>query len=132
MAGNLAPTPGFPERQGTYYERESATPTPEHRGPLRFQENSAPHCAPDFATGARQGYETGARSNQNANAYIKSAAETMHERMHPGSAAWTEAPTFVGEFAHGVSPVAERRYEGVVRDGWHQARAALAVIRGDA
>ena len=129
MAGTLAPSPGFPERDGTHYERSTAHPTPERRGPLRFQENLAATAGGDFMHGAMQGYQTAGRSNHNANVYIKTAQETMSERAHPGSAAWTEAPTFLSEFSHGVSPVAERRYEVVDRPGTHQLREAPAVIR---
>lgn len=129
MAGNLAPTPNPPERGDPFYERESATPTPGRRGILRFQENLAASQGAHFMTGARQGYETAGRANHNANVYIKTPAETMNERAHPGSAAWTEAPTFLGEFAHGVSPTAERRYEEVVRDGRHQDRIVPATVR---
>jgi hypothetical protein len=129
MAGNLGPTPRFPERADTYYEQSHASPTPGGRGPLRFQENLAASVAGDFMTGAGQGYQTGARDNHNANVYIKTAQETMNERAHPGSAAWTEAPTFLAEFAHGVSPIAERHYEQVDRPGTHMARIAPAVVR---
>ena len=41
------------------------------------------------------------RPNRNAPVWQKSAAETLSERAHVGSAAWVEAPTFLGEFAHG-------------------------------
>lgn len=131
MAGNLAPSPGFPEQAGTHYERETATPTPGRRGPFRFQEGLAtdPNVPSGFMTGARQGYETAGRDSHNKQVGIKSAAETMQERAHAGSAAWTESPTYLGEFAHGASPVAERRYEQVARDGGHQERVAPAVIR---
>lgn len=131
MAGNLAPSPGFPEQGDPYYESETATPTPGRRGSLRFQEGlvTDPNVPGGFLTGARQGYETGGRDNHNANVYIKTAAETMSERAHAGSAAWTESPTYIGEFAHGASPVAERRYEQVGRDGSHQERVAPAVVR---
>lgn len=129
MAENLAPTPGFPERAGTTYEQSTASPTPERRGTLRFQENLAASQGGHFMTGARQGYETAGRPNHNKQVGIKSPAETMNERAHPGSAAWTEAPTFLNEFVHGVSPVAERRYEEVVRDGRHQDRIVPATVR---
>lgn len=129
MAGNLAPNPGFPERGDTYYEQKNATPTPDRRGPLRFQENLAASQGEHFMTGARQGYETAGRPNHNKQVGIKTPQETMSERAHPGSAAWTEAPTFLNEFVHGVSPVAERCYEEVVRDGRHQDRVVPATVR---
>lgn len=131
MAGNLAPSPGFPERGDVYYERNNATPTPGRQGSLRFQEGlvTDPAVPGGFRTGASQGYETGGRSNHNKPVYIKSEQETMAERGHPGSAAWTESPTMLGDFAHGASPVAERKYESVTRDGGFQARVAPAVVR---
>lgn len=129
MAGNLAPTPGFPEREGTYYEQSTASPTPGRRGTLRFQENLAASQGAHFMTGARQGYETAGRPTHNKQVGIKPASETMAERAHPGSAAWTEAPTFLSEFVHGVSPTAERRYEQVTRDGGHQDRIVPATVR---
>jgi hypothetical protein len=88
-----------------------------------------PNVPGGFLTGARQGYETAGRDTHNKQVGIKPAAETMQERAHAGSAAWTESPTYLGEFAHGASPVAERRYEQVSRDGGHQGRVAPAVIR---
>ncbi|MFH9606874.1 hypothetical protein [Streptomyces sp. NPDC017448] len=130
MAGNLAPTPGFPEQAGVNYETGRATPTPGRRGPLRFQEGlvTDPNVPSGFLTGAGQGYDTGPHDT-NRSVYIKSAAETMSERSHPGSAAWTESPTFLGEFGHGVSPAAEVKYETVQRDGGHYQRVAPTVIR---
>lgn len=129
MAGNLAPNPGFPERADTEYEQANASPTPGRRGPLRFQENLAASQAAHFMKGARQGYETAGRPNHNQQVGIKSAAETNSERAHPGSAAWTEAPTFLSEMVHGVSPAAELRYEVVTRDGGHQDRIVPATVR---
>ena len=47
----------------------------------------------------------------------------MSERAHVGSAAWVEAPVFLGEFAQGAfTDNAEVRYEEVLRNGAHQAR----------
>jgi hypothetical protein len=131
MAGNLAPTPDFPERAGTYYEQRNSTPSPTRRGPFRFQEGlmTDPNVPSNFVTGAGQGYETAGRSTHNAQVGIKPAEETMRERAHPGSAAWTESPTYLGEFAHGVSPAAEVRYELDRRDGGRYQRVAPAVVR---
>lgn len=131
MAGNLAPTPSFPEKGDTFYERNMATPTPGREGALLFQEGLAEHAAPEFMVGASQGYETAGRSNHNKPVYIKTAQETMRERSHPGSAAWTEAPTLLGEFTAGVSPEAEEKYIRVVRDGRHQERVVPATINGN-
>lgn len=131
MAGNLAPSPGFPEHAGTNYETKTATPDTDRRGPFRFQEGlmTDPNVPSNFVTGARQGYETAGRDSHNAQVGIKPAAETMSERSHPGSAAWTESPTYLGAFAHGVSPAAELKYELDRRDGGRYERVSPTVVR---
>jgi hypothetical protein len=92
---------------------------PGGRGPLRFEEGIATDTdvPDDFVLGIRQGYMTApGRPNHNANVYEKFADETMKERAHVGSAAWVEAPTYLGEFAHGADhQLAERKYEMVDR-----------------
>jgi len=53
----------------------------------------------------------------------------MAERAHVGSAAWIEAPTFLGEFAHGAfTQNAEQHYEQVDRMGGRYERIAPAVV----
>jgi len=115
----MAPSPSFPERPGTYFEAKGASPTPGRQGPARFYEGvtSDTDVSREFSNGVMQGYETApGRPNHNKNVYEKLPAETMQERRHMGSAAWTEAPTFLGEFSHGAdSVVAERKYEQVTR-----------------
>ena len=114
----LAPAPTFPEKVGTTYERKDAPNRPGQVGPLRFEENLASDTdiPNEFTNGVMQGYRTGARPNQNLNVYEKWPAETMKERAHLGSAAWTEAPTHLSEFSHGTDTVlAERKYEMVER-----------------
>ena len=115
----MAPDPSFPERPGTYYERKDATPTPGRQGPARFYEGVATDTdvPNEFTKGAMQGYETApGRPNHNLNVYEKLPADTMAERAHVGSAAWVEAPTYLGEFSHGTDSVlAERKFEMVNR-----------------
>lgn len=99
----LAPNPGFPERQGNVYEMKMAG-NAERRGPLRFEEGVATDTdvPTDFQKGMSQGMATApGRPNRNAPVWQKPAAETLSERAHVGSASWIEAPTFLGEFAHG-------------------------------
>jgi hypothetical protein len=55
--------------------------------------------------------------------YEKTPEETMAERAHVGSAAWVEAPTYLGEFAHGsFSDFATVTYEQVDRSGGRYQR----------
>ena len=99
----LAPNPGFPERQGNVYEMK-VTDNADRRGPLRFQEGvtTDTDVPTDFQKGMQQGSAMAAgRPNRNAPVWQKPAAETLSERAHVGSASWIEAPTFLGEFAHG-------------------------------
>lgn len=104
--GDIAPAPRLPERLSSNFERKMAPNAPGGRGPLRFEEGLATDTdvPNDFRLGVSQGYITApGRPNHNANVWEKSAGETMKERAHVGSAAWVEAPTFLGEFAHGTS-----------------------------
>lgn len=126
----LSPSPQFPERAPQQYEAVQ-TSNPERRGILRFEEGiSTDTSVPDdFVLGAMQGYRTPAgRPNHNLNVYEKPAEQTMKERAHLGSAAWPDAPSFVGEFRHGTTSIAEVRYEQVTRDGRHQDRKNAEVI----
>jgi len=115
----LAPAPTFPERPGTVYERKAGPDRSGNVGPLRFEEGLATDTdiPSEFSNGAMQGYVTApGRPNHNQNVYEKWPAETMRERAHVGSAAWVEAPTYLGEFAHGTDSVlAERKFEMVDR-----------------
>ena len=99
----IAPNPGFPERQGNVFERTMGD-NEERRGPLRFEEGVATDTdvPTDFQVGMQSGFATAAgRPNRNAPVWQKPAAETLSQRAHVGSASWIEAPTFLGEFAHG-------------------------------
>lgn len=130
----LGPTPGFPEQAGVFYESKNhggGSPGDPRKGPFRFQEGlvTDPDVPANAVKGAGQGYETGSRPNHNSNVYIKTAAETMSERSHPGSAAWTESPTYLGEFGHGASRTAELKYERADRDGGRYQRVSPTVVR---
>lgn len=128
----LAPTPGFPERPGTTYERNVVSGAPSGPGPLYFEEGlgTDTDLPNNFQIGAMQGYATPpGRSNHNVNVYTKTAQETMQERAHVGSAAWVEAPGMLQDFAAGsFSDFAEVRYEEVFRSGGRQARPNAAVV----
>lgn len=118
-ASPIAPAVQVPERPGTVYERKEAPNRPGVVGPLRFEENLASDTdiPNEFTKGVMQGYETApGHPNHNLNVYEKWPEETMRERAHVGSAAWVEAPTYLGEFSHGAdSMLAERKYEQVDR-----------------
>lgn len=131
MATDLAPNPGFPERVGTVYEAKIGANV-SRRGPLRFEEGigTDTDVPNDFTTGAMQGYITApGRPNHNANVYEKFPQETMKQRAHVGSAAWVEAPTYLGEFAHGAhNDFAAQIYEEVDRSGGRYERRSPAVV----
>lgn len=128
----LAPTPQFPEHSPYIYERKAAPNAPGQRGPLRFQEGVATDTdvPNDFSVGAMSGYAAApGRPNRNLPVWIKSAQETVQERAHVGSAAWVEAPTFLGEFAHGsFADYAEVTFEMAVRDGARYQRINPAEV----
>ena len=129
---NIAPTPQFPERPGTSYERKMSPATPGLRGPLRFEEGVATDTdvPNDFQLGLDQGYDTPeGRPNHNVNVMEKYADETMRERAHVGSAAWVEAPTYLGEFAQGnFGDHSTVVIEEVVRNGSRQERMNPASV----
>lgn len=133
MAGsNIAPTPAFPERVGAVYERKIGENV-GRRGPLRFEEGLATDTdiPTDFQVGAMQGYQTApGRSNHNAVVWEKSPEETMKERAHVGSAAWVEAPTFLGEFASAAfNESAGIVFERVDRSGGRYERVNPATVQ---
>lgn len=119
----LAPTALPPSVQSSVYERKIAPDAPGGRGPLRFEEGLATDTdiPMEFVNGMRQGYETGP-GGHNKNVYFKYAAETQRERVHLGSAAWTESPTYLAGFSGGASPEAERNYIQVDRSGGRYER----------
>ena len=127
----IAPAPQFPERSPNMYERKLADNL-ERRGPLRFEEGVATDTdvPSDFETGIMNGFAAApGRPNRNAPVWQKTAAETLSERAHVGSAAWIEAPTFLGEFAHGsVSQNAEQIQELKVVSGGRTMRMNPTVV----
>ena len=128
----LAPTPRFPERGDYNYEAKFGQ-NMVRRGPLRFEEGVATDTdvPNEFTKGVMQGYITApGRPNHNANVYEKYPEETMAERAHVGSAAWVEAPTFLGEYAHGsFNTYAEQKYEQVTRSGGRYERINPASVQ---
>lgn len=125
----LAPTALPPSVQSSVYERKLAPDAPGGRGPLRFEEGLATDTdlPYEFVNGMRQGYVTGPRGH-NANVYEKPAAETMRERVHVGSAAWVEAPTYLGAFAGGSGTEGEQNYIQVDRSGGRYERRNPAQV----
>jgi hypothetical protein len=84
----------------------------------------------DFQKGMMSGAATApGRPNRNAPVWQKSAAETLSERAHVGSAAWVEAPTFLGEFAHGtMNDYSAAKIETVARSGGRTQRVSPTVV----
>lgn len=125
----LAPTNPYPERVTNTFEAKVGANGGGTVGPTRFEEGLAtdPGVPANFLEGIRQGYQTSPRGT-NMNVYEKWPQETMSERMHPGSAAWTSAPEFLGAFAGGTSAEAERRFVAVQRSGGSQKRRNEAEV----
>ena len=126
-----SPAPRFPERAPQVYERKGAD-NATRRGPLRFEEGVATDTdiPNDFQLGMQQGSAVAAgRPNRNAPVWQKPAAETLAERAHVGSASWTEAPTFLGEFAHGtMNDYSAAQIETVARSGGRTQRQSPTVV----
>lgn len=127
----ISPAPRFPERAPNMYERKGADNT-TRRGPLRFEEGIATDTdvPTDFQKGLASGSATApGRPNRNAPVWQKPAAETLAERAHVGSAAWIEAPSMLGEFAHGTyTTYSEQQIETAVRSGGRAQRVAPTVV----
>jgi len=128
---SISPAPQFPERAPQNYEMKGAG-NATRRGPLRFEEGIATDTdvPNDFQIGMSSGAATApGRPNRNAPVWQKSAAETMSERAHVGSASWVEAPTFLGEFAHGtMNDYSAAQIETVARSGGRQQRQSATVV----
>ena len=128
----IAPTPKFPERPGTVYDRKMSPATPGQRGPLRFEEGVATDTdvPQEFTKGAMQGYVPApGRPNRNQNVFEKLPEETMRERAHVGSAAWVEAPSNLSEFAAGgFADHGDNRIEREFRSGGPQKSGNPAVV----
>lgn len=127
----ISPAPQFPERSPQVYEMKEAGNV-TRRGPLRFEEGIATDTdvPADFQKGMMQGSATApGRPNRHAPVWQKTAAETLSERAHVGSAAWVEAPTFLGEFAHGtMNDYSAAKIETVVRSGGRSQRISPTVV----
>jgi len=127
----ISPAPRFPERAPQVYERKGAD-NATRRGPLRFEEGVATDTdiPNDSQLGMQQGSAVAAgRPNRNAPVWQKPAAETLAERAHVGSASWTEAPTFLGEFAHGtMNDYSAAQIETVARSGGRTQRQSPTVV----
>jgi hypothetical protein len=127
----ISPSPQFPERGAQSYEIKGAG-NPERRGPLRFEEGIATDTdvPNDFQKGIMNGFAAApGRPNRNAPVWQKPAAETLSERAHVGSASWIEAPTFLGEFAHGsYSQNSEQVMETKVVSGGRTMRLNPTVV----
>lgn len=128
-ASPIAPTAVPPSVVSSFYESKEAVNT-ARRGPLRFEEGlgTDPALGPEFMRGVQQGMPAPGSMNHNANVYEKSAQETTQERLHPGSAAWVEAPTYLGAFADGTSPEAEQKYIMTDRSGGRYERRNAAQV----
>jgi hypothetical protein len=128
---SISPAPRFPERAPQIYERKGADNV-TRRGPLRFEEGIATDTdvPNDFQTGMMSGSATApGRPNRNAPVHTKTAAETLAERAHVGSASWVEAPTYLGEFAHGtMNDYSAAQIETVARSGGRTQRMSPTVV----
>jgi hypothetical protein len=126
----LAPTAVPPSQASTFYEVKVGQNN-ARRGPMRFEEGIATDTdvPTDFVVGVRQGtMPAPGRPNHNANVYEKPAAEVMRERAHLGSAAWVEAPTYLGAFQGGTTPEAEQRFIQVNVSGGSYMRRNPATV----
>lgn len=129
---NIAPVPMNPERTPVSYQRTVAPQIPGNKGPLRFEEGIATDTdvPTDFARGAYFDTSQGPRPGyNNPEMLYKHADETMAERAHVGSAAWVEAPTFLGEFVNGSrAGYGDIHYERVFNPGTRIQRVHPAVV----
>jgi hypothetical protein len=125
----LAPVAVPPEQISSFFERKEGV-NAARRGPLRFEEGIATDTdvPNDFVVGVSQGNPAPGRPNHNQNVFEKYPDETMRERAHLGSAAWVEAPTYLGAFAGGTSPEAEVKYIQTTVDGSGYRRRNAAQV----
>jgi hypothetical protein len=130
LSSPLAPVAVPPEKVGNVYEAKIAPAAPGGRGPLRFEEGLATDTdvPSDFVVGISDGYQTGARPNQNAVVWIQPPEKTLQMRAHLGSAAWPESTDYTSSFAEGAGPQAERRYVQVDRSGGRYQRISAARV----
>jgi hypothetical protein len=125
----LAPVVRAPQQVSSVYEVKIAPDMPGGRGPMRFEEGLATDTdiPNEFVEGMMQGYRTDPRGH-NMNVYEKPPEKTTQERIHAGSASWTESPTYLAGFMGGASPEAEQSYIQVNRDGSGYKRRNAAQV----
>jgi hypothetical protein len=128
----LAPNPQFPERPGTMFERKIAAAQPGMQGPLRWEEGIATDTdvPSDFQRGMLEGTipAPGSQFHVNPNTLYKHAEETMQERAHVGSAAWVEAPQYLGAYAAGAGEGNQTEFISEVRSGARYGRPNPALV----
>lgn len=129
----IGPNPVFTERTVTSYDRSVAPSIPGNRGSLLHQEGIATDTdvPSDFVRGAY--YDTaalpGTINRVNPESYHKSAADTMHERAHLGSAAWAESPTVLSDFVDGAGAgQSPPQWERVMNSGNVIARRPITLV----
>jgi len=104
----IAPMNPFPERGRSEIVFEGGVGSERRFGnaPVYFEEGVArdTDVPNDFARGAYQDTApiSPTKAWQHPETFVKTAAETMQERAHVGSAAWVEAPSVLSEFAEGA------------------------------
>jgi hypothetical protein len=130
---SLAPGPQYPERGNYSYDVTAGPNRPGGRGPLRFEEGlgTDTDIPNDFQRGMIEFMVSapGRINHVDPNTQFKMPEETLAERSHVGSAAWIDAPTILGEFAHGsFTDQSEVVYEEVVRSGTIQKRRSPEVV----
>ena len=102
----IAPMNPYAERTGNAFEGKVARSIPGQRGPLRFEEGVATDTdvPSQFARGAYfdTTFAPGRLNHNNPEMVYKHADETMRERAHIGSAAWTDSPAMLRDFVQGA------------------------------
>lgn len=129
----IAPNPLFTERTVTSFDRKVARNPPGNRGPLHHEEGigTDTDVPSDFVRGAFVDTAAlpGTINRVNPMSYHKSAAETMSERAHLGSAAWVEAPTVLSDFVQGAGAgQTPPQFERVMNPGTIQARRPINLV----
>lgn len=129
----IAPNPLFTERTVTSFDRSMAPAIPGNRGDLRHEAGIASDTdvPSDFVRGAYMDTAAlpGTINRVNPESYHKSAAETMKERAHLGSAAWEQAPQVLSDFVDGAGVgQAPPSFERIMNNGGPQWRRAISVI----
>lgn len=129
----IAPVPSSPEIGAYAFERKMAPDAAGVRGPLRYEEGlgTDTDVPAGFVRGATEALN-GAPGHPNwvdPETQFKHANETMAQRAHPGSSAWTESPTFRGEFSRdALQDYASPSYDQVDRSGGRYQRVSPALI----